>query len=43
MDDQPFLWNFLDDVEKNIGNSQSIEKATESANEESNIHSIEFL
>lgn len=42
MNEIPFLWNFLNDVKINNENSEARERVTESANEESNIHSIEF-
>jgi hypothetical protein len=42
MDDIPFLWMFLDDVNMDNFHSGSRERITESANEEINTHSIEF-
>lgn len=42
MDDIPFLWMFLDDVNMDNFHSGSRERITESANEETNKNAIIF-
>ena len=42
MENIPFLWFFIHDSNENNATSEYRERATESANEETNTHSIEF-